>query len=106
MSSSTTDRSGSQNNSERPSSSRTSTAACSDCPQHTWIVPHIPANWLFQCPSLTRTTVPLRASYASKKLTPPYSLGRGRNPSVALIHPYMLYQQHTHVSYYRTDVSR
>src|SRR5215203_6997033 len=66
MSLSTASRLGSQNNSERPSSSRTSTAACSDCPQHAWIVPCIPANSVFQCPSLTRTAVPLRASYAFK----------------------------------------
>src|SRR5215217_2434545 len=66
MSSSTTARLGSQNNSRCPSSSRTSTAACSELPQHLWIVPYIPANSDFQCPSLTLTTVPLRASYASK----------------------------------------
>src|SRR5215212_4812384 len=66
MSSSTTARLGSQNNSRCPSSSRTSTAACSELPQHLWIVPYIPANSDFQCPSLTFTTVPLRASYASK----------------------------------------
>src|SRR5215207_6655210 len=68
MSLSTASRLGSQNNSERPSSSKTSTAACSDCPQHAWIDPYIPLNWLFQCPSRTRTNVPLRASYASKSL--------------------------------------
>ena len=66
MSPSATDRSVSQNNSERPSSSRTSTAACSEFPQQFCTVPIIPANWLFQWPSLTRTTVPLRASLACK----------------------------------------
>src|SRR4051812_26775548 len=64
MSSSTTDRSGSQNNSERPSSKRTSTAGCAEFPQTFCTVPLIPESWLFQCPSLTRTTVPLRASLA------------------------------------------
>src|SRR5215208_345826 len=69
MSTSTASRLESQNNSERPSSSRTSTVACSELPQHFCIVPCIPANWLFQCPSLTRTTVPLRASYRSTAFT-------------------------------------
>ena len=77
MASSATSRSGSQNNSERLSSNRTSTAACSDCPQQCWIVPNIPANSVFQCRSLILTSVPLRASYASKRL-PPNSLGRGQ----------------------------
>src|SRR5215216_7922291 len=40
-----------------------------NCPQQDWIVPYIPANSAFQCPSLTRTTVPLRASYDSMKFT-------------------------------------
>src|SRR5215204_1847732 len=74
MSLSTASRLGSQNNSERPSSSRTCTSACSDCPLHAWIVPSIPRSSLFQCLSLTRTTVPLRASYNSKSLPPCRSL--------------------------------
>src|SRR5918994_3421194 len=68
MSASTTERSGSQNDSERRSSKSTSTAACSELPQRFCTVPLIPAKSLFQCPSLTRTTVPLRASYACKSL--------------------------------------
>ncbi len=71
MSSSTTDRSESQNNSERPSSRRTSTAACSDGPQRCRTVPRIPAKCLLLCPSLTRTTVPLRASLACKSFSLP-----------------------------------
>src|SRR4028119_195319 len=63
---STTSKSESQNNSERLSSNSTSTTACSDCPEHFCTVPSIPANSAFQCPSLTRTNVPLRASYGSK----------------------------------------
>src|SRR5215203_616306 len=78
MSPSTTDRSVSQNNSARPSSSRTSTAACSELPQQFCTVPVIPANWLFQCPSLTCTTVPLRASFACKASSSCLSTSRGR----------------------------
>src|SRR5829696_3785605 len=64
ISCSTTERSVSQNNSGRPSSRRTSTAACSELPQRCCTVPLMPENWLFQWPSLTLTTVPLRASLA------------------------------------------
>src|SRR5215210_976945 len=95
MSSSSTDRSVSQNNSERLSSSRTSTAACSECPQRFWTVPLIPANCLFRCPSLTRTTVPLSASLASMSLSllhPPWWCYYNR---VALVHPATLYHHNT-----------
>ena len=68
MSSSTKDGSGSQNNSELPTSSRTPTAACSGFPQQFCTVPITPARWPFQWTSLTRTTVPLRASLACTSL--------------------------------------
>src|SRR3712207_2727195 len=80
MASSATSKSGSQNNSERLSSNNTSTAACSDCPQQCWIVPSIPANSAFQCPSLTRTIVPLRASYHLIRFTANLCTRRLRRP--------------------------
>src|ERR687886_2565784 len=76
MSPSTTSRLGSQNNSTCPSSNTTSTAAFSESAQHFCTLPHIPANLVFQCFSLTRTRVPLRASNASKTFTP--FLGQGQ----------------------------
>src|SRR5918998_4409205 len=100
MSSSTTSRLGSQKNSRCPSSSRTSTAAYSELPQHSWIVPYIPANSVFQCPSLTRTTVPLRASYAFKMI-PPSLVGARTNlqprPDPKLVSPFS-----NHRAYYGT----
>src|SRR5215204_707074 len=108
MSSSAKDRSGSQNNSERPSSSRTSTAACSELPQRFCTVPLIPANWSFQCPSLTRTTVPLRASLTCKSLglLCPSLLGSEQLRCPRSPHHALPSQHYTRLGYHRPDVSR
>src|SRR5918994_2894168 len=104
IASSPTSRSGSQNNSERLSSNRTSTPACSDCPQQCWIVPNIPAKSLFQCPFLTRTSVPLRASYHSIRFTSESSRS-GLAHSVSLVRPKTLDAlpswERTYPSYHR-----
>jgi hypothetical protein len=51
-----------QNNSKRPSSSLTSNAGYLGWPQLCSTVPRIPPNFDFQCPSCTRTVMPVRAS--------------------------------------------
>jgi hypothetical protein len=81
MSSSTTERSASQNNRKLPSSNRTSTAPCAPLTQAPCMVALIPAHSLFQWPSLTRTTVPVCASYDSKALIPLLGQGQKKPPA-------------------------